>query len=85
MSSDTSSLVVDRLCDKAKEENIAVACFYVDFAARGEQSATNILGSLLKQIVGGLEKIPDEICQTFRQYKKVIGGRGLRVPRIVML
>ena len=27
ISSDASSLVVDRLCDKAKEENIAVACF----------------------------------------------------------
>ena len=83
MISDTSSLVVDRLCDKAKVQNIAVACFYVDFAAREEQSPTNILGSLLKQIVGGLERIPDEITQTFRDYKKVIGGRGLRVPEIV--
>jgi len=34
MSSDTSSLVVDRLCDRAKEENTSVACFYVDFVAR---------------------------------------------------
>ena len=44
ISSDASSLVVDRLCDKAKEENIAVACFYVDFAAREKQSPTNMLG-----------------------------------------
>jgi len=36
MSGSTSSLVVDTLCDKAKEQNIAVACFYVDFAAREE-------------------------------------------------
>ena len=83
ISSNTSSLVVDRLCDKAKEENIAVACFYVDFAAREEQSPTNMLGSLLKQIVGGLERIPDEIRETFHDHKKVIGGRGLRVPEIV--
>ena len=83
MSSDTSSLVVDRLCDKVKEQNTAVACFYVDFAAREEQSPTNMLGSLLKQIVGGLERIPDEIRETFQDYKKVIGGRGLRVPEIV--
>ena len=83
MSSDNSSLVVDRLCDMAKEQNTAVACFYVDFAAREEQSPTNILGALLKQIVGGLEKIPDEINETFQDYKKVIGGRGLRVPEIV--
>jgi len=83
ISSDTSSLVVDRLCDKVKEQNTAVACFYVDFAAREEQSPTNMLGSLLKQIVGGLEKIPNEIRETFQDYKKVIGGRGLRVPEIV--
>ena len=85
MSSNTSSLVVDRLCDKAKEENIAVACFYVDFAAREKQSPTSMLSSLLKQIVGGLERIPDEINQKFRDHKKVIGGRGLRVPEIVKM
>ena len=83
MSSGNSSLVVDRLCDVAKEQNAAVACFYVDFAAREEQSPTNMLGALLKQIVGGLEKIPDEIRETFQDYRKVIGGRGLRVPEIV--
>ena len=83
MGCDTSSLVVDKLCDRVKEQNTAVACFYVDFAAREEQSPTNMLGSLLKQIVGGLEKIPDEIRKTFQDYKKVIGGRGLRVPEIV--
>ena len=82
---DTSSLVVDKLCDMAEEQNIAVACFYVDFAAREEQSPTNILGSLLKQIVGGLERIPDEISQTFQDYKKVIGGRELRVPDMVKM
>jgi len=85
MSNGTSSLVVDRLCDKAKEQNIAVACFYVDFAAREEQSPTNIFGSLLKQIVGGLERIPDGITRTFQDHKKVIGGRGLRVPEIVKM
>jgi len=84
-SRNTSSLVVDRLCDKAREENIAVACFYVDFAAREEQSPTNILGSLLKQIVGGLGTIPEEIRETFQDHKKVIGGRGLRVPEIVKM
>ena len=81
----TSSLVVDELCDMARERNIAVSCFYVDFAARKEQSPTNILGSLLKQIVGGLEKIPEEISQTFQEHKKMIGGRGLRVAEIVKM
>ena len=80
-----SSLVVDRLCDRAGGQNIAVACFYVDFAAREEQSPTNMLGSLLKQIVAGLERIPEEIRETFQNHKKVIGGRGLRVPEIVKM
>jgi len=83
--SGTSSLVVDKLCDTAGERNIAVSCFYVDFAAREEQTPTNILGSLLKQIVGGLEKVPDEISRKFQDYKKVIGGRGLRVAEIVKM
>ena len=82
---DTSSLVVDRLCDMARERNMAVSCFYVDFAAREEQSPANILGSLLKQIVGKLGKIPDEISQMFQDNKEVIGGRGLRGPEIVKL
>jgi len=69
----------------AGERNIAISCFYVDFAAREEQTPANILGSLLKQIVGGLEKVPDEISRTFQGYKKVIGGRKLRVARIVKM
>jgi len=77
--------VVDKLCDMAGERNIAISCFYVDFAAREEQTPTNILGSLLKQIVGGLEKVPDEISRTFQDNKKVIGGRGLRVAEIVKM
>ena len=85
MCSNISSLVVDVLCDGVKEQNIAVACFYVDFAAREEQSPTNLLGSLLKQIVAGMEEIPEEIRLTFQDHKKVIGGRGLRVPEIVRL
>ena len=85
MLDDTSSLVVDGLCDRAKEQNMAVACFYVDFAAREEQSPANMLGSLLKQIVTGFDEIPEEIRQAFQDHKKVIGGRGLRVPEIVKM
>ena len=83
--SDTSSLVVDKLCDMAAARDMAVSCFYVDFAAREEQSPANILGSLLKQIVGGLETVPVEIGRMFQDHKKVIGGRGLRVAEIVKM
>ena len=85
MSRDLSSLVVDKLCYKAKEQNIAVACFYVDFAAREEQYPIDILGSLLRQIVGGLKRIPDDVRRPFQDHKRVIHGRGLRVPELVKM
>ena len=82
---DISSLVVDRLCDQARGQNTAVACFYFDFAARKEQSATNVLGSLLKQIVSGMGIIPEEISRAFQEHKNVglpIGHAVRRAMRI---
>ena len=84
-SRDVSSLVVDGLCDEAAGESTAVTCFYFDFAARKEQSATSMLGSLLKQIVGGLETIPEEISRAFRGQKMAVGGRGPLLPDIVKM
>ena len=82
---DVSSLVVDRLCDQSRGKNIAVTCFYLDFAARKEQSVANILGSLLRQVVGGMEKVPEDITQDFQKQKMAIGGRGPRLPDIVKM
>jgi len=80
---DNSSLVIDELCDEAAEEDTAVACFYFDFAARNEQSPINMLGSLLRQLVSRLEKIPELVVRCFRKEKRVIGGRGLQVAGIL--
>ena len=82
---DVSSLVVDRLCDQSRGQNTTVTCFYLDFAARKEQSVTNILGSLLRQVVGGMEKVPEEITQVFQEQKTAIGGRGPRLLDIVKM
>ena len=82
---DDSSLVIDKLCDDAVEEDTAVACFYFDFAARNDQSPANMLGSLLRQLVSGLEGIPNAVVESFRNQKKVIGGRGLQVSGIVKM
>ena len=67
------------------EGDTAVACFYFDFAARTEQSPVNMLGSLLRQHVSGLEGIPEAVVQSFRNQKKVIGGRGLQVSGILKM
>ena len=44
-----------------------------------------MLGVLLKRVVGRLDKIPEEIVQEFMGQKKVIGGRSLRLDRIVKM
>ena len=80
-----SSLVIDGLCDWARGRNAAVACFYFDFAAREEQSPMTILSPLLKQVVSGLEEIPAEIVQVFRDQGKVIGGRKLELDETVRM
>ena len=82
-SCDTSSLVIDTLGDWARGQNAAVACFYFDFAARKEQSPTSILSSLLKQVICGLEEIPEKITQVFQKHKNIIGGRELGLDEIV--
>ena len=82
-SGDPSSLVIDKLGDGVRGRNAAVAYFYFDFAAQKEQSPTVILGSLLKQVVGGLKKVPTKILQAFRDQEQVIGGRKLRLDQIL--
>jgi len=82
-SCNSSSLVIDRLCDWAGEQNAAVACFYFDFAEQKEQSPTKILSSLLKQVISGLENIPANVLQAFRDQAKIIGGRKLELSELV--
>jgi len=82
---DDSSLVVDRLCGQASGHNTAVTCFYFDFAARKEQSATSMLGSMVKQIISGMERIPEEISRLFQEQKKAIGGCGPQLPDLVKM
>jgi len=82
---DDSSLVVDRLCDQAIGQSSAVTCFYSDFAVQKEQSAASMLGSLLKQIINGMEIIPEEISRTFQEQQKSIGGRRLQLADAVKM
>ena len=38
ISCDGSSLVIDKLCDRAGDKAVAVACLYFDFAVQKQQS-----------------------------------------------
>jgi len=77
----TSSLVIDSLCDQGSEENIVVAAFYCDFVSQQEQTIGNIVGGILKQLVGrgGMTK---GLREAFQKAKGEVGGRG---PRLVDL
>jgi len=77
MARNTSSLVIDSLCDQARGEDIAVAGLYCDFLAQQEQTITNTMGAILKQLVGRGD-IPKGIRKAFQEGKKEFGGRGLR-------
>ena len=85
ISRDVSSLVIDTLCNQAVEGNAGVVCFYFDFATQEEQSPTAVLGSVLKQVVGGLDEVPEGIVKAFRDRGKVIGGKRLALAEIVDL
>jgi len=65
---------VDCLADRTKERNTAIICFYFDFAARNEQTATSMLGSLLKQVISGMESVPVDILRVLQDQKKAVTG-----------
>jgi len=76
-------VVVDYLCSQARGQNATVACFYFDFASQSKQSPTRFLGSLLKQMVFGLEEIPEEILKAYQDRKNAVGGQGLQISDIL--
>jgi len=71
--------VIDSLCDQAEEKDLAVAWLYCDFLANQEQSATAMLGAILKQLVS-IREMPENVRQKFRER---FSNRGLRLPDIV--
>jgi len=71
--------MIDNLCDQAGEEGPAVAWLYFDFLAHQEQSATAMLGAILRQLVN-TEEMLEDIRQRFR---KRFSDRGLRLPDMV--
>ena len=71
--------MIDSLCDQSGEKDLAVAWLYCDFVAHKEQSATAMLGAILRQLVS-IEEMPGNIRERFR---KRFSDRGLRLPDTV--
>ena len=79
ISREHSSLVIHNLCDHAKKENIAVAFLYCDNLSQQEQTVTNMIGAILKQLVGRGE-ILNYLHELFKEGKKEIDDTGMRPP-----
>jgi len=56
---------------------------YCDFVAEQEQSTTNMLGAMVKQLVSRGGGIPQHIREAFRKAGKEFGGRGLLLSDMV--
>ena len=75
--------MIDTLCKKPAEENAGVACFYFDFAVEKTPSPDAILGSVLRQVVGGLDKVPEEITEEYRRRGRVSSAHKLVRSKII--
>jgi len=78
-----SSLVVDSLREQACGQNIAVLSLYCDYQAQRDQSAVNMIGSLLSQVASRAMQIPVEIQSAFESKER--GGQTLRLPDMLKL
>ena len=68
-----------------RDENMAITCLYFDYAARKEQTATSMLGSLLKQLVSRPGEIPEEILQALREKRDAVNRRKPQLGDIVKI
>ena len=74
--------MIDSLCDQGGEENSAVAAFYCDFLSQQDQTINNIVGAILKQLVGRVG-IAKDVRDAFQKAKNEIGGRGPRLSDLM--
>ena len=78
----TSSLVIDWLCNQVRNRDIAVAGLYCDYLAQKEQSATNMLGAILKQLLER-DGIPEPLREIYRSEKRGLGGRAVQLLDLI--
>ena len=75
-----SSLVIDHYY--GSEQGITVVGLYCDYLDRKEQTTSNILGAMLKQLIGS-GAVPDDIRGAFEVAKRHFGGVHPEVPELL--
>ena len=77
---DFSSLIIDHFYGSGPDT--AVAGLYCDYLDKKEQTTSNMLGAMLKQLVGGGD-IPGDVWDAFEKAKNHFGEVRLQVPELV--
>ena len=77
-----SSLVIDSLCDQASEEDLVVAWLYCDYNDQREQTVINMMGAILKRLVG--REIQEDIREAFKEGRRPLLPDLMRMLRIVI-
>jgi len=78
----SSSLVIDRLYDKATEEGQAVSWLYCDYNFQQDQTVINIMGAILKRLVG--KEIPEDVRKAFQGGRRPLLADLMRMLRIAI-
>ena len=64
-----TSIAVDDLLDYSRRElSVGVAFIYCDYKLRSQQTADMLFTSLLKQLIAGQPKLPDNIIQLYKNH-----------------
>jgi len=78
-----SSVVIDSLRKQTRGENMSVLSLYCDYQTQKDQSAVNMMGGLLSQVVVPDRQIPSEIQRTFELEQR--GRHSLGLPDMLEL
>ena len=76
--------MIDSLCDQEGREDILVAGLYCDYLNLQEQTTTNVMGAILKQLVGRGD-LPNYVRKAFQAGKRNFGGRGPQLPDLMQM
>ena len=76
--------MIDSLCDQEGREDIVVTGLYCDYLNQQEQTTTNVMGAILKQLVGRGD-IPGYVREAFQAGKRNFGGRGPELPELMRM
>ena len=75
--------MIDRLRNQAREDDLVVAWLYIDYLAQEEQTVTNMMGAILKRLVGR-SGVPKEIKEAFHEKIKPILADLMRTLKSVI-